>query len=82
MRESRFTDKDLEFLIDAGSPGVSDRMRLKEILREDDDFRDALIGDEKIFRRLMHDEEILLTQFESVNAYGKEFVSTIWTSKA
>ncbi len=60
MRESRFTDKDLEFLIEAGSPGVSDRMRLKQIFREDEDFRDALIGDDKIFRRLMHDEEILL----------------------
>ena len=60
MRQSRFIDKDLEFLIDAGSPGVSDRMRLKQILRDDEDFRDALIGDEKIFLRLMHDEEILL----------------------
>jgi hypothetical protein len=60
LRESRFTDKDLEFLIEAGSPGVSDRMRLKQILREDEDFRDALIGDGKIFRRLMHDADISL----------------------
>lgn len=60
LKEMRFTDKDLEFLIDAGMPGVSDRLRLKQILRADEDFRDTLIGDEKVFRRLMRDEEILL----------------------
>lgn len=60
LRKSRLTDKDLEFLIDAGSPGITDKLRLKHILREDEDFRNAFIGNEDVFRRIMDDDEILI----------------------
>ena len=60
LRKFRFTDRDLNFLIAAGSPGVTDRLRLKYILREDEDFRNAFIGNENVFRKLMDDDEILL----------------------
>jgi hypothetical protein len=56
----RLTERDLEFLIETKSAGVSDKWRLKQILREDEDFRNSFIGDENIFRRLMNDDEILL----------------------
>ena len=39
---------------------VTDKLKLKQIIREDEDFRSTFIGEEKVFRRLMEDEEILL----------------------
>jgi hypothetical protein len=60
LRKFRLTDKDLEFLAETRSPEVSDKWRLKQILREDEDFRTAFISDEKIFRRLMDDDQILI----------------------
>jgi hypothetical protein len=56
----RLTDTDLDFLIQAVSPEVSDKSGLKRIIREDEDFRNKFLKEEKVFRRLMDDEEILL----------------------
>jgi hypothetical protein len=56
----RLQDQDLDFLIEAAAPHVVDRVRLKKILREDEGFRNSFISDEKVFRRLMDDDEILL----------------------
>ena len=39
LKKFRLTDRDLEFLVETGSPDVSDKWRLKQILREDKDFR-------------------------------------------
>jgi hypothetical protein len=60
IRSLRQSDTDLDFLVGTASPETRDRYRLKQILREDDDFRNSFIGDEKVFRRVMDDEEILL----------------------
>ena len=60
LRKFRLTDKDLEFLAETRSPEVSNKWRLKQILREDEDFRNAFISNEKIFRRLMGDDQILI----------------------
>ncbi len=60
LRKFRLTDRDLEFLAETRSPEVSDKWRLKQILREDQDFRNSFISDEKIFRRLMDDDQILI----------------------
>ena len=60
VKKYRLTDRDLEFLVETGSPDVSGKWRLKQILREDEDFRNSFISDESIFRRLMNDDEILL----------------------
>ena len=56
----RLTERDFEFLVETGSPEVSDKWELKRILREDEGFRNSFISDEKIFRRLMDDDQILL----------------------
>jgi len=56
----RFTDRDFVFLVETASPGVSDKANLIRIIREDEDFRNTFIRDEKVFRKLMEDEEVLL----------------------
>jgi hypothetical protein len=59
-KKLRLTDRDLIFLVETVSPGVSDKGNLIRIIREDEDFRNSFIGDEKVFRKLMNDEEVLL----------------------
>lgn len=56
----RLSDRDLDFLIEAAASGVGDRTHLKQILREDTDFRNSFVGDEKVFDKLMADDEIFL----------------------
>lgn len=56
----RLSDRDLDFLMETVSPEITDKLRLKRIIREDEDFRSTFISDEKIFNRVMDDEEILL----------------------
>ena len=56
----RLSDRDLDFLVKTGAPEVRNKARLKEIIREDEDFRNTLIGDEKVCRQVMGDKEILL----------------------
>jgi len=60
FKKLRLTDRDLKFLVETVSPGVSDRGNLIRILREDEDFRNSFISDEKVFRKLMDDEEALV----------------------
>lgn len=60
LNSLRLTDSDLDFLVDTVSPEVRDRSRLKQIIREDRDFRNRYIGDEKVFTRLMDDDELFL----------------------
>lgn len=54
------SDRDLDFLVQTASPEVADRANLKRIIREDEDFRNTYIADEKVFRRLMDDDEVFL----------------------
>jgi hypothetical protein len=56
----RLSDRDLDFLVETAHPEVVDKVKLKKIVREDEDFRNSFISDEKIFRRLIGDEEIFL----------------------
>jgi hypothetical protein len=56
----RLSDKDLDFLVETVSPGVVDKPRLKQIIREDEGFRKSFIDDEKVFRRLLSEEEAFL----------------------
>ena len=60
QKSLRLSDKDLDFLVETVSPEITDKYRLKRIIREDEDFRSTFISDEKIFNRVMDDEEILL----------------------
>ncbi len=57
---ARLSDGDLDFLIETVHPEVIDKIRLKQIIREDEGFRNTFITDEKVFRRIIDDEEILL----------------------
>lgn len=54
------SDRDLIFLTETVSPEVTDKHRLKRIIEEDEDFRKSFISNEKVFRKVMDDEEILL----------------------
>jgi hypothetical protein len=54
------SERDLDFLVEAGAPGVEDKSNLKKIIREDEDFRHSFVGDEKVFRKLMADDESFL----------------------
>lgn len=56
----RLSERDLDFLVDTVSPEVTDKPHLKQIIREDDDFKNTFMGDAKVFRRVMRDDEILL----------------------
>ena len=56
----RLSDRDLDFLVEAAAPDVRNKSNLKKIIRQDEDFRNAFIGDENVFHRLMADDEIFL----------------------
>jgi hypothetical protein len=60
LKHLRLSDRDLDFLVDTASPEVTNKPKLKQIIREDEDFRNSFIADEKVFRKLMDDEEIFL----------------------
>ena len=60
FRSPRLSDKDLDFLIETVSPGVIDKPKLKQIVKEDEGFRNTFIDDEKVFRRLVNEEEAFL----------------------
>lgn len=57
---SDLSEKDLDFLLETAAPEVADKPRLKQIIIQDEDFRNRFIGDQKVFRRLMDDDEIFL----------------------
>ncbi len=57
---TRLSDGDLDFLIETVNRGMIDKLKLKQIIREDEGFRNTFIADDKVFRRLMDDDEILL----------------------
>ena len=57
---SGLTDKDLDFIVDHAAPGSGGRSGLKRLVVTDDEFRKALIGDERVFLAVTSDEEILL----------------------
>ncbi len=60
LKQTSLSERDLEFLLESVSPEVSDKVNLKRIIREDDDFRKSFISHDTVFRRLMDDDEILL----------------------
>ncbi len=60
FRHFRLASSDLNFLVETASPEVTDKTNLKRIINEDEDFRNTFIADEKVFRRVMEDDEILL----------------------
>ena len=55
-----YLEEDLEFVVGEAAPDAADKERLKELLREDGDLRRAMVGDERVFHRIMNDEEAFL----------------------
>ncbi len=56
----RLSERDLDFLVETSSPEVTDKLKMKMIIKEDEDFRNTLIRDERVYRRAMDDDEIFL----------------------
>jgi hypothetical protein len=54
------TEGDLDFLIREVAPNYGDTEQLKRLIVGDRDFRSAFVGHERVFRRVMADEEVLL----------------------
>ncbi len=55
------TDADLDFVVGEAAPDASDRERLKGLVPRDANFRKAMLSDDRVFARLMDDEEAFLT---------------------
>jgi hypothetical protein len=60
LSRPRLSERDLDFLIDTAHPEAKDTYRLRQVIKEDEGFRDNFIEDEKVFRRVMADEEVFL----------------------
>lgn len=64
MAETRFatglSDADLEFVVNSAAPDAQDREQLKALIREDDSFRQGMVGDDRVFAGVMNDDEIFL----------------------
>lgn len=56
----RLAERDLDFLVETAAPDTGDKSNLKKIIREDEDFRASFIGDKKVFRKLMDDDQSFL----------------------
>lgn len=54
------TAADLDFLVSTAAPETRDKARLKQILQEDEDFRNAFLEDEEIVRRVVADRKAFL----------------------
>ena len=60
LSKLRLSERDLDFLVATTHPEAKDKYRLRQVLKEDEGFRDNFIGDEKVFRRVMDDDEVFL----------------------
>ena len=54
------TDNDLAFLVGEAAPDARDPALLMRLAQEDDQFRQALVSDDRVFRQVVEDEEILV----------------------
>ena len=54
------SEADLDFVVREAAPDAANADHLKRLIREDEAFRRALVGDERVFARVMTDEEIFL----------------------
>jgi hypothetical protein len=56
----RLSQRDLTFLVNTASPEVRDKAKLRQIIRDDADFRNRYVSDKKVFRAVIDDDQILL----------------------
>jgi len=60
LRRRRLADRDLDFLVRIAAPEEKETSGLKKQILKDADLRKYLIADDKVFRRTMDDEEVVL----------------------
>jgi hypothetical protein len=60
LKSLELSERDLDFIVQEAAPEFKDKAKLKQLIREDKDFRKGLVGDEKVFRRVVADEEMIL----------------------
>jgi len=58
LGDFRLSEGELDFLVTAAAPEVKEKAGLRRLIETDDDFRQAFIGDEKTFRKVMADQEV------------------------
>ena len=58
---SNLTDSDLAFVVSAAAPDTSDVEHLKHLVRNDPDFRHAIVADDRVFHQIMRTEDIFLS---------------------
>ncbi len=58
---SNLTDSDLAFVVSAAAPDGSDVEHLKHLVRNDPDFRHAIVADDRVFHQIMRKEDIFLS---------------------
>ena len=58
-RWPNFSERDLDFVVSVVAPGA-DTNGLKRLIVEDPQFRSAMIGDDRLFDRVLNDDEVLL----------------------
>ena len=54
------SDSDLEFLVGEVAPNVSDPQRMMRAIRKNEDLRAAIVADDRVFERVVQDEEVLI----------------------
>ncbi len=59
-RGEGFSGADLDFLVAAAAPGTRDPARLKRVLAQDKDFRNAFIEDDRTARMAISDRDVFL----------------------
>ena len=55
-----FTDGDLDFLVSIVLPGLSNALSVREAIRNDPDYRKAIVSDERVFFQVINDKESFL----------------------
>ena len=57
---THFTELDLDFLIEEAAPQASNKVRLRQMILEEQEFRQAIVGDERVFQRVISDAEVMV----------------------
>ena len=60
FQSAGLSESDLDFVVREAAPDTADAEQLKGLIRQDETFRRALVGDERVFARVMTDEEIFV----------------------
>ena len=57
---THFTEVDIDFLIGEAAPQASNKVRLRQMILEEQEFRQAIVGDERVFQRVISDAEVMV----------------------